>query len=65
MTPAEKEIITDIRKCNFNDFNVYYKQKSEERKNMTKEEKLVSIYDISYKIFYLMMMHENYCNRIA
>lgn len=43
MTPEEKEIITDLKKCNFNDFNEYYKMKSEERKNMSKEEKLVSV----------------------
>ncbi|XP_071037229.1 DNA topoisomerase I, mitochondrial isoform X2 [Parasteatoda tepidariorum] len=40
MTPEEKEILKDLSKCNFNDFNVYYKRKSEERKAMTKEEKL-------------------------
>lgn len=39
MTPEEKAIITDLRKCNFNAFNDYYKMKSEERKAMTKEEK--------------------------
>ncbi|XP_055950723.1 DNA topoisomerase 1-like [Argiope bruennichi] len=40
MTPQEREIITDLKKCNFKDFDLYYKQKSEERKAMTKEEKL-------------------------
>ncbi|GIX70842.1 DNA topoisomerase 1 [Caerostris darwini] len=40
MTPHEKETIKDLSKCNFKDFDVYYKQKSEERKAMTKEEKL-------------------------
>ncbi|KFM57481.1 DNA topoisomerase 1, partial [Stegodyphus mimosarum] len=39
MTPEEREIIKDLKKCNFKDFDLYYKQKSEERKNMSKEEK--------------------------
>ncbi|XP_067142665.1 DNA topoisomerase I, mitochondrial [Centruroides vittatus] len=39
MTPQERELITDLKKCNFSELNEYYKQKSEERKNMTKEEK--------------------------
>ena len=41
MTPDEKEVITDLSKCNFNLIHDYYKQKSEERKAMTKEEKKV------------------------
>ncbi|KAG8182189.1 hypothetical protein JTE90_017140 [Oedothorax gibbosus] len=40
MTKEEREIIKDLSKCNFKDFDLYYKQKSEERKAMTKEEKL-------------------------
>ncbi|XP_064610654.1 DNA topoisomerase I, mitochondrial-like [Liolophura sinensis] len=40
MTPAEKEIITDLSKCNFKEYFDYYKAQVEERKNRTKEEKL-------------------------
>ncbi|EEC15652.1 DNA topoisomerase I, putative, partial [Ixodes scapularis] len=39
MTPKEAELITDLSKCNFKEIDVYYKQKSEERKAMSKEEK--------------------------
>lgn len=39
MTAKEKELITDLRKCNFKEIDAYYKLKSEERKAMTKEEK--------------------------
>ncbi|XP_054715784.1 DNA topoisomerase I, mitochondrial-like [Uloborus diversus] len=39
MTPEEREIIKDLKKCNFKEYDIYYKQKSEERKNMSKEEK--------------------------
>lgn len=41
MTAKEREIITDLRKCNFNEINDYFKKKSEERKSMSKEEKQV------------------------
>jgi len=43
MTSKEREVITDIRKCNFNELAEYYKRKSEERKNMSKEEKQVCL----------------------
>ncbi|XP_066959868.1 LOW QUALITY PROTEIN: DNA topoisomerase I, mitochondrial-like [Macrobrachium rosenbergii] len=39
MTPKEKEIITDLKKCDFRRIHAYYVQKNEERKNRTKEEK--------------------------
>ncbi|XP_064081601.1 DNA topoisomerase I, mitochondrial-like isoform X1 [Macrobrachium nipponense] len=39
MTPQEKEIITDLKKCDFRRLHAYYVQKNEERKNRTKEEK--------------------------
>nr|SVE91634.1 EOG090X0296 [Daphnia sinensis] len=39
MTHSEKEIITDLKKCDFTDMLTYFKAKSEERKNRTKEEK--------------------------
>nr|SVE85366.1 EOG090X0296 [Daphnia pulicaria] len=40
MTHSEKEIITDLKKCDFTYMLTYFKAKSEERKNRTKEEKL-------------------------
>ena len=43
MTKQEREQITDLRKCNFNELAEYFKAKSEERKNMSKEEKQVSL----------------------
>ncbi|KAG8222958.1 hypothetical protein J437_LFUL000253 [Ladona fulva] len=39
MTSKEKETITDLSKCNFKYMHAYFLEKSEERKNMTKEEK--------------------------
>ncbi|CAL1275357.1 unnamed protein product [Larinioides sclopetarius] len=53
MTPEEREKITDLRKCNFKDFDVYYKLKSEERKAMTKEEKLVKLISLFIPFFAL------------
>lgn len=41
MTSKEKETITDLSKCNFKYMHAYFVQKSEERKNRTKEEKIV------------------------
>lgn len=41
MTPEEKEIITDLKKCNFKQINAYFQKKTEERKAMSKEEKKV------------------------
>jgi DNA topoisomerase I len=41
MTSKEKEMITDLSLCNFKPMCAYFQQKSEERKAMTKEEKLV------------------------
>ncbi|OXA63577.1 DNA topoisomerase I, mitochondrial [Folsomia candida] len=40
MTADEKKTITDLRKCDFREINEYFKLKSEERKSMSKEEKL-------------------------
>nr|CAG4646087.1 EOG090X0296 [Macrothrix elegans] len=39
MTQSEKEIITDLKKCDFTAMHAYFKAKSEEKKNRTKEEK--------------------------
>lgn len=40
MTDTERAKITDLSKCNFKEMHTYFLQKSEERKQMTKEEKL-------------------------
>lgn len=40
MTEDEKELITDLKLCNFKEIDIYYKEQSEKRKAMTKEEKL-------------------------
>ncbi|XP_065567351.1 DNA topoisomerase I, mitochondrial-like isoform X2 [Artemia franciscana] len=39
MTSAERELITDLKKCDFSEINAYFKRRSEENKNRTKEEK--------------------------
>jgi len=39
MTPDERKIITDLKKCDFTQMHAYFKAKSEEKKNRTKEEK--------------------------
>ncbi|ESO89774.1 hypothetical protein LOTGIDRAFT_192697 [Lottia gigantea] len=39
MTKAEKEVITDLKKCNFKEICEYFKMKSEERKAMSKDQK--------------------------
>ncbi|KIH62702.1 Eukaryotic DNA topoisomerase I, catalytic core [Ancylostoma duodenale] len=39
MTPQERELITDLKKCDFRQMDVYFKEQSEIRKAMTKEEK--------------------------
>ena len=41
MSKQEKETITDLKKCNFTEIDEYFKVKVEERKNMSKEQKLV------------------------
>ncbi|GMR33925.1 hypothetical protein PMAYCL1PPCAC_04120, partial [Pristionchus mayeri] len=40
MTPSERELITDLKKCDLRQIDAYYKEQSEKRKAMTKEEKL-------------------------
>lgn len=40
MTEKERKLITDLKKCDFSEINDYYKRKCEERKAMSKEEKL-------------------------
>ncbi|XP_048745493.2 DNA topoisomerase I, mitochondrial-like [Ostrea edulis] len=39
MTSKEKDLIKDLKKCNFKELAEYFKLKSEERKNRSKEEK--------------------------
>ncbi|KAK2161661.1 hypothetical protein LSH36_112g05100 [Paralvinella palmiformis] len=41
MTPAEREIITDLKLCDFREIMVYFKEQSEKKKAMSKEEKQV------------------------
>jgi DNA topoisomerase-1 len=41
MTSQERASITDLKKCDFKEMAAYFKQKSEERKAMTKEQKQV------------------------
>jgi len=41
MTAQERDIIVTLKKCNFKELAEYFKLKSEERKNMSKEEKQV------------------------
>lgn len=40
MTVEEASVITDFSKCDFTQMNQYYKDRSEARKAMSKEEKL-------------------------
>lgn len=42
MTSKEREVIVDLKKCNFKHIHAYFVEKSEQRKAMTKEEKKVS-----------------------
>lgn len=39
MEPHERELIADLRKCDFKEIDIYFKEQSEKRKAMTKEEK--------------------------
>ncbi|KJH53273.1 Eukaryotic DNA topoisomerase I, DNA binding protein [Dictyocaulus viviparus] len=39
MSPSERELITDLKKCDFRQMNVYFEEQSEIRKAMSKEEK--------------------------
>ena len=41
MTDKERKVITDLSKCNFKPMALYFQEKSEERKAMSKEEKKV------------------------
>ena len=43
MTKEERERITDLKQCEFGELYDYFKVKSEERKNMSKEDELVLI----------------------
>ena len=41
MTKEERELIGDLKKCNFKEMHTFYLNQSEERKNRTKEQKKV------------------------
>lgn len=40
MTQGERELIVDLKKCDFRDMHAFFMQQSEDRKNRSKEEKL-------------------------
>lgn len=42
MTPEERNLLVDLKKCNFKEMGDYFKLKSEEKKNISKEEKQVN-----------------------
>ncbi|TRY85237.1 hypothetical protein DNTS_009275 [Danionella cerebrum] len=42
MTLDEKQLITDLNKCDFGELHAMHKQKVEERKNLSKEQKLIN-----------------------
>lgn len=39
MTPAERDHITDLSKCNFKPMHEYFLSETEKRRNMSKEQK--------------------------
>ena len=41
MTAKEREIITDLKLCDFREILAYFKEQSEKKKAMSKEEKQV------------------------
>lgn len=43
MTSEEKSKITELKKCDFTEIHKYFKAQSETRKQMSKEEKQVSM----------------------
>lgn len=51
MTSKEKEKLRDLKKCDFKEIDAYFKRKTEERKAMTKEEKLVNTVSCYCKFF--------------
>jgi len=66
MTPKERELITDLGKCNFQKMHAYFTDQSEKRKARSKEEKqvLVHLYRLAITIslkmvlfFYIILLH--------
>lgn len=43
MTEDERKLIKKLSKCDFSNIHKYFVEKSEEKKNMTKEEKQVCV----------------------
>ena len=41
MTVEERNVITDLKKCDFTQMHTYFKEQSEQKKQRTKEEKQV------------------------
>ena len=52
MTKDERLVITNLAKCNFREYYNYFKRKTEERKSMSKEEKLVGKFglEVEFKL---------------
>ena len=56
MNKEEKELITDLRRCNFKEIHEYYKAQTEIRKNRSKEEKLVRTFLVFYQTQLLLLI---------
>lgn len=55
MTHEERLLIQDLEKCDFGELHAMHKAKVEARKNMTKEEKLVSFMFFFPALFCLLL----------
>lgn len=58
MNSNERQIITDIKKCGFEEIVAFFNQKSEEMKNMSKETKLVCT--IIYMLWFAVVTISRY-----
>lgn len=58
MITLERELIRDLKKCNFKDMVEYFKFKLEERKNRFKEEKKVKFFVCGIKINIIINMYK-------
>lgn len=54
MTLEERQLITDLNKCDFRELHAMHIQRVEARKNMSKEEKQVSVLDFQCKEYSLI-----------
>uniref|UniRef100_A0A673LYE9 DNA topoisomerase 1 n=1 Tax=Sinocyclocheilus rhinocerous TaxID=307959 RepID=A0A673LYE9_9TELE len=55
MTSEEKSKITELKKCDFTEMHEYFKAQSEARKQMSKEEKQVSVFNLT--LFGIFIFH--------